>query len=428
MPLESAWRPSPLSPLRVGLLAAALLVPAAQAPAELFVWVDEEGHTHVSDDPARAPQGRSAAEADPGLWQDGLRGPRWPARAGVGREEARVQRLLRGAVDDLRRGETGRAAAALEGVLRSQPARPEAHWYLALLDRQRGRWDASEAHLRAFLAHAGAAFEPWRESALRRLRVLEDERRLARAQAAQGPLRFVALESPHFRIRYDERLGDASPDFARTVVRYLEEARQLVATRLGVAPQESTRVVLYGKAAYLAAHRHRFSFPTVGFFDGRIHVVSAAHPAGELRALLFHEFTHAVFRDRAGSDRPYWLNEGLAELAERASRRQDALTRSERVTLRRRIRAGGWIPLWNLADGFGGLDEGQARVAYLEATAAVRWLEARTDVARRAALLADLGAGRSIDAALRRAVGLDTRDLDAAVRRSVLEEFPAAAD
>jgi hypothetical protein len=57
-------------------------------------------------------------------------------------------------------------------------------------------------------------------------------------------------------------------------------------------------VVFYGKASYNRAHRHRFTFQTVGFFDGRIHVVSAAHPAGELRALLFHEYVHAIYRER----------------------------------------------------------------------------------------------------------------------------------
>ena len=76
-------------------------------------------------------------------------------------------------------------------------------------------------------------------------------------------------------------------------------------------------VVFYSKAAYIQAHRHRFSFETIGFFDGQIHVVSAAHPAGELRSLLFHEYSHAVFREKTGGDRPYWFNEGLAELSER---------------------------------------------------------------------------------------------------------------
>ena len=44
--------------------------------------------------------------------------------------------VIRGAVQDLERGETARASAALEGVLRSDPNQAEAHWYLALLARR----------------------------------------------------------------------------------------------------------------------------------------------------------------------------------------------------------------------------------------------------------------------------------------------------
>src|SRR5208337_2047300 len=69
------------------------------------------------------------------------------------------------------------------------------------------------------------ALAPWRASAERRLQALEDEKRLTEAQSASGPLRLVALESPNFRIHYDAQLGGASPDYAQTVVRYLEEAR-----------------------------------------------------------------------------------------------------------------------------------------------------------------------------------------------------------
>ena len=111
-------------------------------------------------------------------------------------------------------------------------------------------------------------------------------------------------------------------------------------------------------------------------------MVSAAHPAGELRALLFHEYTHAVFRERTGGDQPYWLNEGLAELSERESRGQPGLTRSERAQLKRRIDAGEWISLRRLAPSFGGLEDDDARIAYLESTAAARLARARAPTAR----------------------------------------------
>ena len=124
------------------------------------------------------------------------------------------------------------------------------------------------------------------------------------------------------------------------MIQYLEQAREQAARVLGVVPLEPLGVVFYGKAAYLRAHRHRFSFQTVGFFDGRIHVASPAHPSVGLRSLLFHEYTHAIYREQTGGDRPYWLNEGLAELMERRSRQQPTSTRTERASLRNRIGSG----------------------------------------------------------------------------------------
>src|SRR5262245_33113738 len=409
------------------LLLSGLLV-ASVAAAEPWVWVDSSGVTHLADDPAAVPeevrqQGEPDRDSLRELWDD-VRGPiDAPATGSVGQQDQRTMRLIRGAVSDLQRGETARAQVALESVLRDEPGQPEAHWYLALLERQRGRYDSAEAHLEAFLSSAGDNLEPWRSSARRRLQALADEKKLAEPLLEAAATDFVGLAAPHFRVHYDQALGRASPDYARTVLSYLEEARTSASEGLGVLPREAMGIVFYGKAAYLRAHRHRFSFQTVGFFDGRIHVVSAGHPAGELRALLFHEYTHAIFRERTGGDRPYWLNEGLAEIAERSSHSKVRLTRSELVSLRSRIDEGRWLPLRKLAPSFSGLDDADARAAYLESMAAAWWIEARTDRARRARLLARLGDGVRDDVALREAVGADTDAIDAELREEVLREF-----
>jgi hypothetical protein len=412
-------------------LAALLLAAAAPAGAELLVWIDAEGRTHVTDDAASIPADRRATAGSAtlelrSLWDDGLAGPPLETPPGASGSEAdRAARLLRGALEDLGRGETARAAAALAQVLRDDPARAEAHWYQALLEGQRGRLDASEEHLRAFLQSAGDRFEPWRRAAGARLARLADERRLL--APSDGALRLVALESPHFRLQLDEALRQrGDPDLPRRVLGYLDEARAAGLARLGLVPSEPTAVVLYGRAAYLRANGHRFSFQTVGFFDGRIHVASAAHPAGELRSLLYHEYVHALFREAAGGDRPFWLNEGLAELVERASKALPASTRSERARAHQHALAGTWIPLRRLAPSFAGLGDAEARLAYLEATAAAAWIEARTDAPARARLLRILGAGKSDDEALRATIGLDTRGLDAALRRELAAEFAPA--
>ena len=352
------------------LLLAGLLL-ALAAAAEPWVWVDGQGVTHIADDPAAVPetvreQGAQDREALRDLWQD-VRGPLdAPPAGGAGQAQERTLRLIRGAVSDLERGETARAQVALESVLRDEPGQAEAHWYLALLERQRGRYDSAQAHLEAFLASAGDALDPWRSSAQRRLGALADERRLAEPLAeGRRPTssRSRRRISAYTTTRHSGAPRATTPDRAR----YLEEARESASERLGAVPREAMGVVFYGKAAYLQAHRHRFCFQTVGFFDGRIHVVSAGHPAGELRGLLFHEYTHAVFRERTGGDRPYWLNEGFAEVAERASHSSLRLTRSELVSLRGRIDEGRWIPLRRIAPSFSGLDDADARAAYLEA-------------------------------------------------------------
>jgi hypothetical protein len=408
----------------------ALAAPPLGRSAEPHVWIDAEGVTHIADhasampEDARPGEGRQALR---GLW-DGVVVPQGPAPArppdATSSHEDRARRVIRGAVEDLERGESARAAAALESVLRLAPGHPQAHWYLALLDRQRGRYESSQAHLRAFMAAAGDDLEPWRASARRRLAALADERRLAEHAATPGAAAWVGLSHPHFRVYYRSELAEASPDYAETVLRYLDEARESAAGRLGAVPDEPMGVLFYGRAAYLQAHRHRFSFQTVGFFDGRIHVVSAAHPAGELRALLFHEYAHAVYHEQTGTDRPYWLNEGLAELSERASSGRHGLTRSERAALRRRIDAGRWIPLTSLAPSFSGLTDVDARAAYIESTAAAAWIERRTDRPQRARLLALLGKGVAADEALRGVIGVDTAGVDDALREFILAEFP----
>ncbi len=422
------------SVLHIGcLLVCGLLVAAGPAAAEHYVWIDENGVTHFTNDPEAVPEAhRGAATPDVdetrSLWDAYILGERTGTAPGTGGSESdRITRLLRGAERDLRRGETSRAAAALKSVIDFDPTRAEAHWYLALLDRQRGRYDSSESHLRAFLAYAGPDMKNERASAEKRLRALADERRLADASRVRGKMQVVGLDSRHFRIQVDAELDRTRADYAKTVLRYLEDARAQVSADLGVEPEEPLGVVFYGRARYDREHRHRFSFATVGFFDGRIHVASPAHPSGELRSLLFHEYAHALYREQTGSDRPYWLNEGLAERIERRSRRVPPSTHGERAALRARIESDSWIPLRSIARSFSGLTDEDARIAYLESVVVADWIESRTDRLQRARLLSRLGSGFSIDQALHEMLGMDTDELDAAVQAEIRSEFPELA-
>jgi len=423
------------SPLRRRVLGTALgtsvalfVVFVPPLSAQIRFWVDSSGVTHFSDDAEAGPVDARSVEENGietlrAVWGDEFEGPRL-----IGSDSSfgddRVLRLLRGARADLERGEIARADSTLRGVLRLDARRPEAHWYLASLARARGRIASAERHLRLFLDGAGPDLVPWRSRAEARLAVLVDERRLADPEQLDGPLEFEAVRDEHFRVEVDAEIGEVSRDYATRVLGFLRAARTDVSRELGVLPLEPLGVVLYGRAAYIRAHAHRFSFQTVGFFDGRIHVASPAHPTDSLRGLLYHEYAHAVFREVTGGDRPYWLNEGLAERIERGARNLSVSTRSERAALRANIELDAWIPLSSIARSFSGLGDEQARNAYLQSVVTVDYLHVRTDVAARRLLLERLGEGFSVDQALHEVIGLDAQGLDEAVQEEVRREFP----
>jgi len=413
------------------LLASRLTAEEPLATAEHFVWVDEHGVTQLTDDASRVPAESppdDSRESISALWSDGVVGPPLVTPSGAGgTSDARVERLLSGARADLARGEQARAAATLRSLLRLDPARPEPYWYLAMLDQSRGLYASAQDHLRNFIGRAQAThYAQWLEIAEQRLASLEEERRLADAEIQRAPLELIVHESENFRIELDAEL-DHRPAYAARVIDYLEGAHRDVADQLGLAASGPLGVVFYGRAAYQRAHRHRFSFQTVGFFDGRIHVSASAEPGPLLEALLYHEYTHAVYRERTGGDRPYWLNEGLAELVERRAREMPTSTRSERASLRTRIAGGDWIPLRRIASSFGGLRGDDARAAYLQSIIAAEYIEAHTDAEARAQLLRRMGEGWSADQALRESMGKDTQELDVAVQQTILDEFPVIA-
>ena len=417
-------------PATVSLLLLALGIGAfaSAATAEIRVWIDAEGTTHFSDDPEAGPSDASSVEGGDlavlqSVWDDGLTGP--PIQASDSSFSGdRVDRLMRGAMADLERGEVARADSTLRGVLRLDARRAEAHWYLSVLARARGRFSAAERHLTLFLDSAGPELSAWRERATARLAAIEDERRLADPDRLEGPLELQSVRDANFRVQVDARLGEVSGDYATRVLEFLREARTDVSASIGVSPLEPLGVVLYGRAAYVRAHAHRFSFQTIGFFDGRIHVASPAHPTESLRGVLFHEYTHAVFREVTGGDRPYWLNEGFAEQIERESRDLAVSTRSERAALRANIEMEGWIPLGTIAQSFSGLGDEEARNAYLQSVVTVGYIHSKTTVEERRRLLERIGAGFSVDQALHEVMGLDTEGLDAAVRAEIRREFP----
>ena len=102
----------------IPLLLLLLVAAATTTHSETWVWVDESGVTQLTDDPARVPEGAASRDSLRGFWKNPLgEAPAARSRASS-REDAKVQRLIRGAVGDLQRGDNARASVVLQDVLR----------------------------------------------------------------------------------------------------------------------------------------------------------------------------------------------------------------------------------------------------------------------------------------------------------------------
>lgn len=231
-------------------------------------------------------------------------------------------------------------------------------------------------------------------------------------------------QSRNFHVWLDARLGDGREPSIGWAFDTLETARSKIEAALGEVPRRRLNVVLYALPTYARLYRERFGFETVGFFDGTIHVVAPPGNLSLLGSRIRHEYAHAVFRDRVGGDRPYWLNEGFALQLERSFRGQPRLDAEERAMLRRRVREGRWIPMSRLVEDFSSLRVSDAWPAYLQSALALEWLEEHTGAGERDRLLMRLGEGVALDEALYEAVGVDAGEFDRRLQRRARTDAP----
>ncbi len=296
--------------------------------------------------------------------------------------------LLRGlGLASVHAGRADEALAPLEAAAAVE-ADPEVRLLLAQLYDRRDDAGRALEHLRSVLIR-----DPDHEPARALLAKIERE---ARAEA--GLQREV---TPHFVVKW--RAGD-EPEARRALMALLAAARERVVARLGEAPRERVTVVLYDAGQFQEVARvHAW---VTGLFDGKIRL-----PAGspsprrrELERILVHEYAHAVIHDLTRGRAPRWLHEGLAQALEGAP--VDPLLRVPgRPTLT------GLEAL--LADG----DPTRARTAYEVALWVVHDLLDRGGMPAMRDLMARLGRGEPIEAAVPAVYGLRLAELEEQWRR-----------
>jgi tetratricopeptide (TPR) repeat protein len=209
----------------------------------------------------------------------------------------------------------------------------------------------------------------------------------------------------HFTLRY---VGDVQEELGKEILAILEQAYEDVGYDLNYYARHEVEVVVYSDEDFVAIT----DLPSWvgGVFDergGRIRIpVRGIRQTADLRALLYHEYTHVVIRSVTGGRVPTWLNEGLALIEQRTPMDGE-------VEMVRQMAVKGELPsLRTLNDSFVGLSGSDARVNYAVSYVATRYLVDRWSLWDIQRLLQRLGDGAPFDGALEEATRLTLADFE----------------
>lgn len=284
----------------------------------------------------------------------------------------------------------GHAEEALEPLERAVVGSPDpdATLLLARLYDQRDQADRAVLLLSRLLER-----DPAHAAARQFLDKLEREQR---AEAG-----YRRDESGHFVVKYR---GPRETEVRRVLLETLEEVRESVGRQYTFFPPEKITVILYPEERFQEVTRtHHWAS---GVFDGKIRL-----PLGTLQGrtqalerLLAHEYTHAVVHLLAKGRAPRWLQEGLAQHAEKIPDDPD-------------LHLSGGMNLAGLEALLGEGDLAKARMGYKISLWVVRDLLQRGGMERMRELLARLGRGEPTGSAIQGVYGLPLAELEAQWQR-----------
>lgn len=346
------------------------------------------GDPTVAVNLARAYAFRGRARLDAGRVLEALAD--FQSGAEADRDGGALETLV--AETEVRLGRRESAQGRLDAVLRDFPGHLPARQLAAELA-------ALEGDLGRAIHLLEAAADPPPEVS-RRLEQLREERR-----AFEG---FLTDSSAHFDYRYDparQEIVESVP----LLIEDLEDAYQLVAVKLGLAPADRVLVLV------LDRERYRGGAPawSSGLYDGRIRLAVGDYRREReaLRATLRHEYAHAALH-RIGPPLPTWLHEGLSQWVEGRSV----------VAARRALKQGAALPDWASLDGnwTAWTDRARVQLAYDYALSLCAYLgEAYGAAVYR--LLFDNVRSLGFDAGAERTFGKPLAQVDAEHRRMLAE-------
>jgi tetratricopeptide (TPR) repeat protein len=169
----------------------------------------------------------------------------------------------------------------------------------------------------------------------------------------------------HFVITFE---GDENQYLGSEVLEVLEDAYNWIGSQLDHYPEQRVTVILYSQRQF--SELTNSPDWAGGLYDGKIRlpVGGIATVDARVSGLLYHEYMHVVVRDIVGAKVPTWLNEGLAENAERHVRDKPL------HLLPAAIKQDKLIPFETLEQSFMNLTGMQVLLAYEQSYDLVRFL------------------------------------------------------
>ncbi|MEK7851122.1 MAG: peptidase MA family metallohydrolase [Deltaproteobacteria bacterium] len=224
------------------------------------------------------------------------------------------------------------------------------------------------------------------------------------AKAEEG---FAKDDTYHFTVQYDAEKDEA---LGGIVLDILEEAYSDINLDLAHYPEGNTVVILYAKKAFKEATMSPDW--SGGLYDGKIRLpiggIKDINP--ELKAVLYHEYTHVVVRSMAkGKKVPTWLNEGIAEYegARFVVRPMKELSRA--------VAEGKLISIKSLEGDFSDLSSKESSLAYLQSSSIVKYIIDKFGLHAVRSMLENIGSGEKTGDAVNKALEVYGLDYDSLV-------------
>ncbi len=187
----------------------------------------------------------------------------------------------------------------------------------------------------------------------------------------------------HFQLSFVD--GGQGARLATAILETLEDAYTEIGSNLAYYPDVRVPVLLYSHKDFSAVTRSPDWAGAV--YDGKIRLPLGGmhHMTDQLKAMLYHEYSHVLVHFMANRHVPVWLNEGLAESAGRR------IYSVPMVDLQKVAKANQLINWDDLAKPFTGLADDQVKLGYEQSYSLVNFMIDRYGWHKMAELLELLG-------------------------------------